>query len=144
MLLSVCFERPLAIVRAERQSASDGKPFLQSLAVHGINEKNSPVIQRKLEVARHNIDLKKNVLDDKSQEEAKARKDLQTKSDDPKKLSEQQAMAAIAVEKAAKDLNEARERYAAMCQPIPQPENEMQMTITALELQHQGFKIIGL
>jgi hypothetical protein len=62
MLLNICFDRPLQIIRAEKPSSPDGKPISSSLAMYGINEWSSPSAQRKLEVARQDIELKKKFL----------------------------------------------------------------------------------
>ena len=152
MLLNVCFERPLAIIRSEKSSTPEGKPISSSLAVYGINERSSPSAQRKLEVARQNIEMKKNFLALKTQEEVRTQKTLQSKMDDPKS-SEYQAMAQAAREavgRAKRELEEARNAYGSMSQASSQSNDDEKgiatqrpMTISALELQHQGFKIVG-
>ena len=148
MLLNVCFERPLAIIRSEKSSTPEGKPISSSLAVYGINERSSPSAQRKLEVARQNIEMKKNFL----ALESRSQKALQSKTDDPKS-SEYQAMvqaAREAVGRAKRELEEARNAYGNMSQASSQSNDDEKdivtqrpMTISALELQHQGFKIVG-
>jgi len=80
MLLNVCFERPLAIIRSEKTIRSE--PVSSSLAVYGINEWSSPSAQRKLELARQDIEMKKKFLALKTQEEARSQKTIQTKVDD--------------------------------------------------------------
>ena len=113
MLSNVCFEVPLAILRSEKTSTSEGKPPTSSLAVYGINGWNSPSSQRKLEVARQDIEMKKNVFNMKTQEEAKAQKLLQSKETDEPKISEYRAAvkaAHEAVERAKRELEEARSK----------------------------------
>ncbi len=77
MLLNICFDRPLHIIRSEKTSALEVK-----VAVYGINEWSSPSTQRKLKVARQEIEVKKKSLALKSQEEARIQKASQSKSDD--------------------------------------------------------------
>jgi hypothetical protein len=122
--------------------------------MYGINEQKSPSIQRKLEVSRQNIETKKKFLAVKTQEEAKSRKSLQSKTDDLK-LSEHQAIAQASLEAmdhAKVELEEARHNYVIMVSQassqnqLPGTENDIatrRMTVSALELQHQGFKIVG-
>jgi len=155
MLLNVCFERPLAIIRSEKTSAPEAKPISSSLALYGINEWNSPSAQRKLEVARQNIEMKKKFLTLKAQEEAKLQKALQLKADDSKP-SEYQTTAEAAREAVAcakRELEEGRSAYVNLSQASSQsnmPDNEKDaatprpMTVSALELQHQGFKIVEI
>ena len=156
MLLNVCFERPLAIIRSEKTSTPDGKPISSSLAVYGINEWSSPSAQRKLEVARQNIEVKKKFLTSKTQEEARSQKALQPKTADDPKSSESQTMARAAREavvRATRELEEARHSYANIMSHASSqssvPDNKKDattqrpMTVSALELQHQGFKIVG-
>ncbi|KAL7534798.1 hypothetical protein ACHAXR_010621, partial [Thalassiosira sp. AJA248-18] len=156
MLLNVCFDRPLAIIRSEKTSATEGRPISSSLSVYGIDGCNSPSAQRKLEVARQDIEMKKKSLALKTQEEAKSQKVLQSKTVDDPKLSDYQATAQAAheaVERAKRGLEEARSNYVRdASQAVSQsniPDQGMdvattqrQMTLSALELQHQGFKIV--
>ena len=84
--------------------------------MYGINEQKSPSIQRKLEVSRQNIETKKKFLAVKTQEEAKSRKSLQSKTDDLN-LSEHQAIAQAALEAvdhAKVELEEVRHNYVVM------------------------------
>lgn len=111
MLSNVCFEVPLAILRSEKTSTSEGKPPTSSLAVYGINGWNSPTSQRKLEVARQDIETKKKFFNMKTQEEAKAQKLLQSKEADDPKISEYRSAvkaARGAVERAKRELEERR------------------------------------
>ncbi len=139
MLLNICFDRPLHIIRSEKTSAPEGK-----VAVYGIYEWSSPSTQRKLEVARQEIEMKKKSLALKSQEEARMQK---AKSDDsnPEYRSTMQT-AREAVERAKKELDEAKNAYAVSVSQLSQSNvpDEGYMTITSLELQHQGFKIVEI
>lgn len=159
MLLNVCFERPLAIVRSEKASTSDGSgQGVSSLAVYGINEWSSPLAQRKLEVARQNIEMKKKFVAMKLHDEVKAKRNLQSKTHDDAKLSEYQATAQTAreaVDRAKRELEEARNAYvknvsqassqnSVSGNTMDAADAKRQMTVSALELQHQGFKIVEI
>lgn len=120
--------------------------------MYGINENKSPSSRRKLEVSRQNIESKKKLLASKTQEEAKCRKALQSESGDRKPEYQAIAQAAHeAVNNAEADLDEARQNYVTLSQSssqnrLPCDENDVEarrMTVSSLELQHQGFKIIG-
>lgn len=146
MLLNVCFDRPLQIIRSEKPSASDGKPISSSLAVYGINEWNSPSAQRKLEVARQDIEMKKKFLALKSQEEARSQIDLQSKADDTKLIGNRTIVQSNndAVVRAKRELEEARSAYNKDVSRtgVQSYAPDKLMTVTALELQHQGFQIV--
>lgn len=164
MLLNVCFERPLAIIRSEKNSsAPTGQTSSSSLAVYGINQWNSPSSQRKLEVARQDIEMKQKYLLLKVQEESRAEKALKSKQADSKSsakppTSQSDNQIALlqasestrqAVDLARKELEESRKAYSyevskASFQSTRDTDNSTQrpMTTSALELQHQGFKIV--
>jgi len=146
MLLNVCFDRPLHIIRSEKTLTTrqaEGK-----IAVYGIHEWNSPSTQRKLEVARQDIELKKKILALKTQEEARSQKALQSKSDDSNFPEYQSSLqtAREAAERAKRELEEARNAYARDVSQVSAQSNvsDKTMTITALELQHTGFKIVEI
>lgn len=146
MLLNVCFERPLAIIRAEKTIRSEP---VSSLAVYGINEWSSPSAQRKLEVARHDIEAKKKFLALRAQEQARSQKGVQAKADDSYSLETQAAARAAreAVERAKGELESARKAYARdVSQASSQSavSSQKPMNVKALELQHQGFKIVEI
>ncbi|KAL3798859.1 hypothetical protein HJC23_004647 [Cyclotella cryptica] len=138
MLLNVCFERPLAIIRSEKNASSPVSKAntTDHLAVYGVNPLNSYSAQRKLEIARQDIASKKNLLDLKNQEEASL-KAAKLKSEDVTK----------AVERLKRELENARTAYS---QEILQASSQKEvltarpMTTIALELQHQGFKVIEI
>ncbi len=141
MLLNICFGRPLLILRSDKTSPEG------TVAVYGINEWGSPSTQRKLEVARQEIEVKKKSVAQKSQEEARMQKAFQSKSDDsnPEYRSTMQT-AREAVERARKELDEAKNAYAVSVSQLSQSNVSCEgyMTITSLELQHQGFKIVEI
>jgi len=146
MLLNVCFERPLAIIRSEKTIRSE--PVSSSLAVYGINEWSSPSAQRKLELARQDIEMKKKFLALKTQEEARSQKTIQTKVDDSYSSEYQAAAQASreAVERAKRELEDARKAYVRDVSQASSQSNvpDKPMTVSALELQHQGFKIVEI
>jgi len=126
LLLNVCFDRPLHIIRSEKLSGHGGK-----VAVYGINEWSSPSTQRKLEVARHEIELKRRSY----------QKALLSKSDDSNFL-----IARESLERAKSELREARNAYSSIVSQVSNKgcASGKTMTITALELQHQGFEIVKI
>lgn len=143
LLLNVCFDRPIHIIRSEKLSGHGGK-----VAVYGINEWSSPSTQRKLEVARHEIELKSRSLSIKKQDESRSQKALLSKSDDSN-FSEYQHQLLIAresMERAKRELREARNAYSSIVSQVSNKgcASGKTMTITALELQHQGFEIIKI
>jgi len=148
VLLNVCFDRPLAIVRSEKTFAAEGGRPSSSLAHYGLNEWTSPQRLRKLEVARHDIELRKKTLESKVQEEKRARKVLQSKADGAAGNEYRAAARATreAAEGARAELDEARGAYTrdmalAGTQPLADRAMPQPMTVSALELQYQGEKL---
>ena len=148
MLLNVCFDRPLQIIRSEKLSSPDGKPISSPLAIYGINEWRSPSAQRKFEIARQDIEMKKKFLALKTQEEVRSQKELQPKSNDTHLLEHQAILqnAHDAVVRAKLELEEARSAYTKEVTRAGELSNalEKSMTVQALELQHQGFQIVEI
>ena len=165
ILLNVCFERPLAIIRSEKNSSTPtGKTNPSHLAAYGINQWNSPSAQRKLEIARQDIELKQKFLAAKVVEEAKSEEAFQATTDQfkssassPALQSENQAaiqakeIACEAVKRAKKELEDAKQAYAEEVLKARFPDTydvdmpaQRPMTTSALELQHQGFKIVEI
>lgn len=141
MLLNVCFERPLAIIRSEKNASSPVSKASTAahLLVYGVNPLNSYSTQRKLEIARQDITSKKNQLDERNQEEASL-KAAKSKSEDVTNTH-------LAVERLKRELETSRTAYVQeILQASSQKEvlTERPMTTTALELQHQGFKVIEI
>lgn len=123
MLLNVCFERPLAIIRSEKNHTSS--LVLGDLEVYGINPMNSYSTQRKLEGQRHEIMVKKNQL-------AKSKPEDQSNTHPTSR------------DKLERDLESLRVSYSREISQVNDLPTERPMTVSALELQHQGFKIIGI
>lgn len=146
MLINVCFDRPLQIIRSEKPSAPDGKPTSSPLAMYGINESRSPSAQRKLEAARQDIEMKKKFLALKAQEESRSLKDNQSKSDDKNLIEATDQTAHDVVARAKRELEEARSAYVREVSRAGALSNALEkpMTLHALELQHQGFQIIEI
>lgn len=92
--------------------------------------------------------MKKKFLALKSQEEARSQKSLQSKADESNMAEYQATVQAAreAVERARIELDQARNAYS---QGVSQattttPEDGRKMDISALELQHAGFKIVEI
>lgn len=123
MLLNVCFERPLAIIRSEKDAPSSSS---SSIEAYGINTMNSYSTQRKLEIRRYDIMSKKNQL-------------AKLKSDEPNKLPSKDLL--------KKELDNARLAYSkeiSIASAQKDRAAELSMTTVALELQYQGFRIINI
>lgn len=130
MLLNVCFERPLAIMRSEKNNlsspASKSNP-LAYLEGHGINPKNSYSFQRKLEVARYEMITKKNQLAKLKAEETPESHEMR--------------------DNLKKELNGLRAAYSKEISSVSsqrETATDRPMTMNALELQHQGFNIVDI
>lgn len=149
MLLNVCFERPLAIIRSEKQSPTT-KAGSTHLNAYGINQWYSPTAQRKLEIARQAIEMKKKILSAKQQEEAKSKKSLQSKGGDKKSSDYQAALKAHqgvreAYERAKKEVEDAKNSYARQISTAFQRDSKQRtMNTSAMELQTQGFRLVGV
>ncbi len=147
-LMKVCFDRPLAIMRSEKNLAPEGKSGSAPLSIYGINEWNSPSAHRKLERARQEIEMKKKFLVVKTQEEARSQKSLQSKADESNMAEYQATVQAAreAVERAKIELDQARNAYnrGDSQATAATPEDDRKMDLSALELQHAGFKIVEI
>lgn len=146
MMINVCFDRPLQIIRSEKPSAPDGKPTSSPLAMYGINESRTPSAQRKLEVARQDIETKKKFLALKMQEETRPLKDIRSKLVDETLLEATDQTGHDFVARAKRDLEEARSAYIRELSRAGALSNSLEkpMTLHALELQHQGFQIVEI
>jgi transformation/transcription domain-associated protein len=127
MLLNVCFERPLAIIRSEKNASSPASKSSTSayFVAYGINPMNSYSVQRKLEIARQGIALKRSQIDVKRQE----------------------ACTPQVMEHLKRELDSARLAYSQeleQCNSQKDMPTERPMTTTALELQHQGFRVVAV
>lgn len=172
--LNICFERPLGIIRADQASSSKASTPSKTasspsvpeiLALHGITTGSALMkkdrgsgLQEELEKKQKRVQAAQKDLA-RIEEQLKAR--LSTKVVGPEShgaLEEtrtQQKEAKTALERAVKDLNESKQRYAA---EIAQPASEASsngddktgdegmsrpMDIEALELQRQGFELVS-
>jgi len=163
MMLNVCFERPLAIIRSEKTNTLPGtstpgkSPTAAGKAssseifhLHGI-QTSPPPMQREA-VMRQDIEVKKKKLAFFQQEFTKAQdavKAAKGAAQDEAKRKQQIAQASL--EKGNKDFNEARQRFAAefatsgeMKETVAGalPSTPRPMNTESLELQHQGFMLV--
>lgn len=148
-LLNICFGVPLSIVRSEK--SSDGRPVPSSVSVYGTNDWSSIPVQRKLEVARQDIETKKKVVALKSQDDARAQKLVHSKAEAPNAADYKAKARAVheALNQANNDLEEARSAYArdvyqANEHSTMMGKHERAMTVSSLELQFQGLKIVQI
>jgi len=171
VLLNVCFERPLAIIRSEKTTAaSQGKGSSSSprsaaeiLSIHGINIDTTSSSQRQKEFAlRQELEMKQKKLQMMQQEEVRT-KGIYDNAAAPGGLVESQAtiqeskrqyhVAQQAREKAQKEVNDAKQLYANEISKTSKQlgkstdggatgESPRSMNTVALELQHQGFKLV--
>lgn len=179
MMLNVCFERPLAIIRSEKTSStsSGSSPSLKSpgsktstemFSLHGIQIESSPKVQRE-SLLRQDIEVKKKKLQILQQDLAKTKEALQVASGpsshqevpgNQEEAQKQHKQAKAAFEKGTRELNEAKQHYAAEVatsggraqdagtSSIPTAHGSgaasspRPMTTESLELQHQGFLLV--
>ena len=161
MMLNVCFERPLAIIRSEKTNPSGGattqgkSPSNKASSsevfhLHGI-QTSSPPIQRE-GIMRQDMEVKKKKLAVLQQEHSKAKDAMQAATGPAHdEATRQHQLAKAAMEKGTKELNEAKQRFAAefarsggkrdsaVTPPSPTPRP---MNTESLELQHQGFMLV--
>jgi hypothetical protein len=156
-LLNVCFERPLAIIRSEKTSASKtagntsgpSASAAEIMSMHGIAVDAGK--QREV-IMRQDIDSKQKKLLALQQEAARTKEVLQArlvpsaaKTDDLLEDAKRRHRSAQATyDKAQKELNESKQRYAAeRAHPeAADSSSAKKMTVDALELQRQGFKLV--
>jgi transformation/transcription domain-associated protein len=157
-ILNICFERPLAIIRSEKSSSSGkqspgkaGSPA-EIMAVHGIAIQ---VGKQREALLREEIESKQKKLVLLQQEATRAKEALQARLASSSNPSEQKDSledakrrhrnAQAALDKAQKDLNDCKQRYAS---EIAHPDTSetsaasIKMTHEALELQHQGLQLV--
>lgn len=157
-ILNVCFERPLAIIRSEKTSASStpGKPSpgvsdsSDIMSTHGIIL--DPGKQREA-LLRQDIEAKQKKLVVLQQEAVRTKEALQARvetlltsvegqdvADDAKR---RHRAAQAAVDKMQKELTERKQRYASdVAHPETLDSSSKKMSVDALELQIQGFKLV--
>lgn len=165
-LLNVAFERPLNVVRSEKNSAGVGSPTKSSkdddfLALHGIKPFPGPKNQKQAALLR-DVEAKQKKLRILQQELSKARDALQARAtavqvsaptaelevalDEAKK---QQKIAKTAYERGSRECEESKKRYSSelaqsnVQATLPNEQVDAKpMDVTALELQLQGFMLI--
>jgi transformation/transcription domain-associated protein len=167
-LLNVCFERPLAIIRSEKTAASalspGGSPLKASntlstnelFHVHGIH----PILvspTQKEAALKLDVDAKRKKLHGLQQELNRAKEALELKSGNNsaptteiEEAKRKHRVAKLAFDRGTKEFNESRQKYASevaenkASQTLPDPDTgtTRPMTIEALELQHQGFRLV--
>ncbi len=171
-LLNVCFERPLAIIRSEKTASTAPSPggypsnssspenMKELFGLHGIYPFTSSPTQKEINL-KQEIEAKKKKLNVLQQELNRAKEGLQGKTNqagsNPPPTSEIEEakkklkIAKIAFDRGSKDYNEARQKYASEMAEINAKESlqaqdnlaTRPMTIEALELQHQGFRLVN-
>lgn len=171
MLLNVCFERPLAIIRSQKTASSASKSSRIShpspdnpneiLALHGILIDPATTSKQKELRLRQDIDVKQKKLHLLQQEAVRAKEafqaragagvpsqaDLQRSYEDAKRRNR---VAQVALEKGQKELSESKQRYAteiahpksAATSDPTASSSRRTMSMESLELQHQGFKLV--
>jgi transformation/transcription domain-associated protein len=172
-ILNVCFERPLAIIRSEKTSsgsssagmaspkASSGMTTAELFAIHGIKQEQSPQDQKEA-LLRKELEGKKAKLQILQQEFSRTKESVKAKASAATATSSAEGQVALeeskrqhktakaAYDKAAKDFNETKQRYAAEMARANAQKNANKgdagatrpMNIESLELQHQGFRIV--
>ena len=167
-LLNVCFERPLAIIRSEKTAASalspGGSPLKVSSTmstselfhVHGIHPLTVSPTQKEAAL-KQDVDAKRKKLHALQQELIRAKDILHSKTGitpaptpDIEEAKRKHRVAKLAFDRGTKEFNESRQRYSSevaenkASQTLPDPDTgkTRHMTIEALELQHQGFRLI--
>lgn len=165
-LLNVCFERPLAIIRSEKTAADvspQGTATQKSFPgtdelfhLHGIHPFTVSPTQKEIAL-KQDLDAKRKKLTSLQQELNRSKEAVSSKSSSavPTEVEEtkrKHRMAKVAFDRGSKEFNECRQRYAAEVARIKAsqkpPAKEQQgdarpMTTEALELQHQGFRLIS-
>ena len=160
MMLNVCFERPLAIIRSEKTNSSSGvatpgkspshkTSTSEMFHLHGI-QTSTPPIQRE-GIMRQDMEVKKKKLAVLEQEFVKAKNAMQSASGPAQQeATNQRNLAKTALEKGAKELSDAKQRFAAEFarsggkkdSPANPPPAPRPMSTESLELQHQGFMLV--
>ncbi|CAB9517671.1 PI3/PI4-kinase family protein C1F5.11c [Seminavis robusta] len=155
MMLNLAMERPLAIIRSEKApttpstalsaAASSPKPgssTVELFQLHGIQTESAPPVHPE-SILKQDLEVKKKKLQALQQAFSRAKESAQK---DPKQYNAAKA----ALDKGTRDLTEAKQRFAAEFGK-PGSKNESgsasstlrPMNTESLELQHQGFSLIG-
>ena len=171
-LLNVCFERPLAIIRSEKnQPVSSGMSpakamgsasNLDILFLHGIQPLSGPPPSQNELLLRQEVETKKKRLlilqqtlskateTMKSRTASAAGKSAATEGPSVEEVKKQHKIAKSAYERGARELNDSKQRYSAeVAQSMASSKSPNDPSITArpmniesLELQHQGFRLV--
>jgi len=163
-LLNVCFERPLAIIRSEKTASTAPSPGVsppmasnmqttkELFYIHGIHPfLVSPTLKET--TLKQDVDTKKKKLQVFQQDLARAKEALQVKTNQantpPSEMEEAKRklkIAKTAHDRGTKDFNESKQKYSqiksAQTPPVLEKGGARPMTIEALELQHQGFRLV--
>ena len=162
-LLNVCFERPLAIIRSQKTSGSGSTgstPQLtktEILSMHGILSDSKQGSRQKEAALRQNIEKKQKRVELLQQELARISAAHQSSSSSSSSKASDNAQrrhhaALAALKKGQAELNESKQRYAAeiahlkstkMDSSSSRSTNRRIMTPEAMELQHQGLKLVN-
>lgn len=168
-LLNICFERPLAIIRSEKTTPGMSSPRSPGamntsdlLLLHGIEASAVPPGQQELAL-RRDLEVKnKKVLllqqeFKRSQENLKSKLNAATSGNVAAKAAlddanRKQQRAKAAFEQGAKEFKESKHRYTSEMAKIKAAKQKSEvdakistarpMNVEALELQHQGFRIV--
>ena len=169
-LLNVCFERPLGIIRSEQASASkstadssqpaSSHSVSEILGLHGIRIGSSTLKRDSEEILLQDIEVKQKKVHAVQKEVSRAKGNLQEKlagkvvnTESHRVLDEarmKQKAAQASLDKAIKDLNDSKQRYAAeFAQSMNEGDKEAEgkdaphaMSFDALELQYQGLLLV--
>jgi hypothetical protein len=153
MMLNVCFERPLAIIRSEKTISSgtaSSAPTHDLFLIHGIHsESTSPVHTES--VLKQDMEAKKKKLQALQQAFQKA-KDNTQKVTPEEEAKRQYKLAKAALDKGTRDLTDAKQRFAdefaksenklESSGNAPGPSTVRPMNTESLELQLQGFTLV--
>jgi len=172
MLLTVCFERPLAIIKSDRGNSSVGmgsssrsqssnsstRNPAETLSMHGINVEQAGKRQKE-NTLRQDLEIKQSKLL-KAKHDAKVTEELQNRlttsstpgtPDNLKALSDamrQHKKHAIAVENIQKQVDIARKEHNGERAKLSRNDGDSSrqtvrsMSLDALELQYQGFTVV--
>jgi transformation/transcription domain-associated protein len=168
-LLNFCFERPLGIIRSDQASSksavdptqvASSSSVSEILALHGVRIGLTVQKRDSEDVLLQDIEAKQKKVQSAQKEVSLTKELLQTKLasvvslESHRALEEarmQEKIAQTALERAMKDLNESKQRYAAeIAQPTNEGDKEAEgkdtprpMSLDALELQYQGLQLVA-
>jgi hypothetical protein len=156
MMLNVCFERPLAIIRSEKTISSgtaSSSPTPDLFLIHGIHSESTPAVHVE-SILKHEMEVKRKKLQALQQSFQKAKENTQKVALGPaeEESKRQYKLAKAALDKGTRDLTDAKQRFAAEFAKsgnklessgnAPGPPTVRQMNTESLELQLQGFILV--